>query len=1065
MKVRTPATSNRFSFSLNREVLDNNANVAVTLDAANDSDLLDRLLNNKPLPNRDIILGGGQLALTAATETRFRTGKGNVAFDATAHGRIALIAGPAGVTEQMLRDVDLADQIEPALQFNSAKARYLVLRWGYSLSATGAGAVALAPLANLNFSVNAGRAGVFGVVRELPSSTPTRDAIARLVASWRMPSQISEVSDLEPGTTLLAEVDGKIGFKAGATFGYDLNWIRETALGELKGDIGLRLQAGMAVTLGFDTSGKYVIVVSRESMAAQIRVRLFRLKMRGWSAGFNTRVTVSPETGLLPDNIDELIAGALGTDGRKILKQLQRVDQWTDPERPFFGPLVGLAREEAVNLLQEITGVSAGELFAEGKRRLQRLFETWNQLPEQTATLLWSYLNQPIVLRRIVDVTSRLATADTAALRQTLFGVLGRTGFAASPEGKVLESIATQGLLSALDNRTGQTEISRRSLQISDLLSQPLLEGVLKRLQNVVNQRLNLGQIEAAVESADLARIDPWLAARLEDFLEEKLDLTKLRELRDQIHRLSGLREEMYTKAVKALRQKYEFQITAAYESATATTALIDAVFDFDADAEAAKAALGLTLNGKFDELLALTDHPAIRLNEGALTHGVRRQTGITLSLPFFERKRTHVNETLAGLKTVSSGPGEVLLFDLKAKDEVEVRHESKSSLTIGMTLGAVSNDNVDVHSTESAAYVYALDRAARNLTRADLENHYGPMLLKLMPGKFTAEASTGEGTYAQWLDEIFGDRRGRLGNALISLDTALPPKFVLAWLNAPEREDADAYKNMSLWVQARFKELLAYFFFAEAARYKNIQGATPAVLAFSSIVPNTGARLTADGRVEFAPMQFSSGDSLYFNWPDDGTVVNLRGAVLRAPETVNRLVLKLRAARARLRENGDLKSADFYEDRDAGSVIGLAETSGLLPFLFSVEALLIAQVRASGIAIARARSHMPAGAAREQAEARKQLARFGQKVTEAFHEKLRNFAVDEALLPLGSLMFAEAARAFDPDLVGIPTNALFSIALLKDDAAFPPAGFPNHEPPVPESIQAGTEQRLVFMV
>jgi hypothetical protein len=521
----------------------------------------------------------------------------------------------------------------------------------------------------------------------------------------------------------------------------------------------------------------------------------------------------------------------------------------------------------------------------------------------------------------------------------------------------------------------------------------------------------------------------------------------------------------MYEKAVKALRQKYEFQLTAVYESATTTAALIDAVFDFDAQADAAKAALELTLNGKFDELLSLTGNSAVRLNEGALTHGIRRQTGVALSLPFLERRRTHVNEALAGLKKVSSGAGEVFLYDLKAKDEVEVRHESKSSLAIGMTLGSAAGDNIDVHSMESAAYVYALDRAARNLTRADLEHHYGPLLLKLMPGKFAAEPSAGTGTYAQWLDEVFGDRRGRLGNALISLDTALPPNFVLAWLDAPDREDAAAYKNMSLWVQARFKELLSYFFFADVERFKNIQGATPAVLVFASIVPNTGARLTADGRVEFAPSQFASGDSLYFNWPDDGTVVNLRGAVLRAPETVNRLVPKLRSARARLREAGDLKSADFYEDRDAGSTIAMAEASGLLPFLFSVEALLVEQIRASGITIAKARKSVAAGAAREQAEARKQLVRFGQKVTEAFHEKLRNFAVDDALLPLGSLMFAEAARAFDSSLLGVPTNALFSITVLKDDVAFPPEGFPNHEPPAPEMVQAGLEQRLVFAV
>ena len=80
MNMPTPATSNRFSFSLNRDVLDNNANVAVTVDAANDSDLLDRLVSNKPLPDRDIILGSGQVALTAATETRFSHCEGQRGF-------------------------------------------------------------------------------------------------------------------------------------------------------------------------------------------------------------------------------------------------------------------------------------------------------------------------------------------------------------------------------------------------------------------------------------------------------------------------------------------------------------------------------------------------------------------------------------------------------------------------------------------------------------------------------------------------------------------------------------------------------------------------------------------------------------------------------------------------------------------------------------------------------------------------------------------------------------------------------------------------------------------------
>src|SRR2546422_4860906 len=65
---------------------------------------------------------------------------------------------------------------------------------------------------------------------------------------------------------------------------------------------------------------------------------------------------------------------------------------------------------------------------------------------------------------------------------------------------------------------------------------------------------------------------------------------------------------------------------------------------------------------------------------------------------------------------------------------------------------------------------------------------------------------------------------------------------------------------------------------------------------------------------------------------------------------------------------------------------------------------------------------------------------------------------VDRSCLP-------KQLEPFDPGLVGIPTTALFRIAILNDEVAFPPEGLPNHEPPAPETIQAGTEQPLALRV
>ena len=55
--------------------------------------------------------------------------------------------------------------------------------------------------------------------------------------------------------------------------------------------------------------------------------------------------------------------------------------------------------------------------------------------------------------------------------------------------------------------------------------------------------------------------------------------------------------------------------------------------------------------------------------------------------------------------------------------------------------------------------------------------------------------------------------------------------------------------------------------------------------------------------------------------------------------------------------------------------------------------------------------------------QARKDLAQFGQKLTEDFNQNLGNFAVDRALLPLGTLAYTEAVSALDPE-AGAPAAA-----------------------------------------
>ena len=101
-----------------------------------------------------------------------------------------------------------------------------MLRWGYDLAASAKGAIALG--APLTFSVSGKREALYAVIRQLPKAEPAPGAVKKVATSWMLPKQVSKLDDLEPGTWLIAEVDGSIGASLGIKYGYDFNWVRRS---------------------------------------------------------------------------------------------------------------------------------------------------------------------------------------------------------------------------------------------------------------------------------------------------------------------------------------------------------------------------------------------------------------------------------------------------------------------------------------------------------------------------------------------------------------------------------------------------------------------------------------------------------------------------------------------------------------------------------------------------------------------------------------------------------------------------------------------------------------------
>jgi hypothetical protein len=234
--------------------------VSFEITAQPGSDVLAALLSNTPFPFRRIELAEMSVAIDSSRAVTLTGGKGGaVAFGGTAsayHG-IGVLDEPAEVTALLVRD-SIDDDIADGLALErKADHRYMVLRWGYDLQGAARGSLGLGIGASATFGAEPKRLGAYAVIRQVPADAGAASALRALVESWMLPSQFAALDDLEPGTWIVAEVDGSLALSLGAQYGYEFNWVREAVqLGGLAGDIGLKVQVGVNASFGFETSGQ-----------------------------------------------------------------------------------------------------------------------------------------------------------------------------------------------------------------------------------------------------------------------------------------------------------------------------------------------------------------------------------------------------------------------------------------------------------------------------------------------------------------------------------------------------------------------------------------------------------------------------------------------------------------------------------------------------------------------------------------------------------------------------------------------------------------------------------------
>lgn len=969
------------------------------------------------LPAGDIDVARVSLAATTDKPIAFGRGTDKVSF--TAKGSAFAGLGVYRSADKALAalgpapdDVVALAPEEFGLEAGSDRAIAL-LRWGYGADARANGAIALGAVGRATAQVTASGEGLWAVLRRVDaaSTTPARGIVQGLADNWVPPRQIVSVDQLDPGTWLIAETTGSLGLTLGATLGYDFNWVREAAAGGLSGDIGLRLQMGITAAAGITLSSRCAVVVSRESTARHLRLRIFRMKRRGVEATLDVAIGAQGRQTLLPGKSDDFIAAVFGVHGQQILRDLAVVEKWTDPATPLSQLLAEAGIDGAEGLIASMAGVTTAELaqkFDAVHGTVVGLIGKWKSLPHTVSSTLLDLVQKQVDLDGVRALAKTLSTTDATGLAALLEVELQGADFFHTPTGQLLEAVAGGPVLALLGKPVD--EINAVGKALLGVLDGSTVEATLLRFQQYVEKALRLDVVLPVATATDFAALDAYLKKKLAAFLgTTALDSKAFEQVRSVIRQLIEKRQEYYDKALAALQQKYTFALHAAFSASSTSQALLDLGFDCSGDETAALALFQQALGGHVDDLLRRTPR-VVTVHGGVLTHGISRQTHIDVSLPFVERSLSHLVESSATIEAVPLEGG--LVLKLKASDTIAAGNQRKSLLSVAMVLGQEGRNGVRVH-RPALSMAYALLLARRDLRRKDLRAQVGPALRAYFADA-VPDVDAFLDTVDRQVEACVPNGPNVLANGLVSLDISLPEATAeavgRAWLSLPTDRTSARYGDLSLGVQGAMKDALHDALFAAPDDYtRMVPERVQVFLAYCAMAP------TANSKLEW-----------YWDWPTP----DARRAVLQSSRTLLRMRTMLEQAQEALVEEPD--RARHFRPADAAAIIAAVDARNpFLNSLLAAEREIVKDAVDAGAALATARSADPSDAV-------KALARFGLRFTEAFHADLTTL-FGPGIRALGTRVLLGAARALDPAAASLMDrpSTLLSLEFMKPAAPF----------------------------
>ena len=1048
------APSLKKTFSLDPAILGPESALALELGGATAADVLLAVAANQPFPTRpNGVIDLTHISLTASggMPVAFQGEGVSVGFSFSAgvtagagifdHAHDAIAALIPGETPGL----DLAPVDE-------ANSRFVLLQAGYQARGSISGSHPIGVLGSFTFGASVAASGISGVLHRFPSNAGADTVLKETVRSWKLPSHVDSPAKLAPATWIVTEANGSLAVTLAANLGYNFNFVRQAKAFGLSGDIGLKIDAAAMATFGFDVSGRFLVVVGRESDNAEdqkIRLRLFKLSSNGMQFGLNLNINVTGVETIAPNKVDDFVEAVFGIHGAQIVSVLGQVEKWTDPDKSVGEMVAGLTNEKALELFKNTTGEDPATAFAAARDKLVGAIHQYQSLPSRVSSELLGILNglDAPATAALRNSLTLLGSGDTQAQQQALTTLLSANDFTSSPAGRLLIAFADQGLLRLLDRLPEVRTVANTALSILD-------GGIIARLQKDLNDAFDLDRVLGAVQKADFDKLDSFLVGRLSVFFDKKLAFKDLGEIKNAINLVVSKRQEVYDKARKALNSSYGLEAAATWNRTSASTAVIDAVFDLS-DPAAAQL-LQAVMHGKkksFDELLT-NAMPSVHLNFAVLSHELTRKSSLEVSLPLFNFQTQSVTTALANVQPEDDS-GRVLLYDATGTNIVSVRNKFGSSLSVTIAAvvasagSAASFPDLRIHSTKSNSWSYRLLYAKSTMKREELEAITRPFLAQYMSEQFAHGTSL-----SAWYNMLESTAESLLhngpevyGDVCASFEVTLPGETLSAWTQRLDNVPATA-KLVSIAIQQALKKSLPFFYLNDIGKLGNLANSAP-LLAWASIPP----------AVKFNGSTFSATAGKDVFW--DHVDIARRQAAATHPETAANLRVRLPELQLRLEEAGLHRVVPFYQDNQAPQILAAATDEFgdvLLESLLTFESDVVFKAD-------RALKDMQkflGSASKSPSKAVVRLAEFAADITTAFNQLIGKnaFADLSSFRAVAQVVFAEASRALSG--VTAQPRAMLTLEILN---ASPPRTFQLSDflkGELPASVDVAVAQRLV---